>query len=48
MNWLVWALVLENVATLQEIETHYDLCDVLDAHAALEYKAEVLRRSVPK
>jgi hypothetical protein len=28
--------VINRIATLQEIETHYDLVDILDAHTALD------------
>lgn len=52
MNWLIWRLVVEEVATLREIETYYDLCDVFDAHAALNFKIELLNAAyaaaVPK
>jgi hypothetical protein len=40
LNWIVWRLVVEQVATLQEIQTYYDLCDVFDAHIALNFKID--------
>jgi hypothetical protein len=39
--------VVEQVATLREIETYYDLCDVLDAHAALNHKIDLLNSAMP-
>lgn len=45
LKWLVWRLVLEHVATLREIETYYDLLDVLDANEALDIKEEAERRA---
>jgi hypothetical protein len=38
--------VIEQIATLKEIETYYDLCDVLDAHLALDLKYEVETKSM--
>jgi hypothetical protein len=40
-EWLVWRLVLEQVATLEEIERHYSIDDVLTANDALDYLAAV-------
>ncbi len=37
--------MLEQVATLKEIETYYDLVDVLDANEALDIKEEAERRA---
>lgn len=37
---MIWRIVVERVATLQEIETYWDLCDVLDAHLSLDLVAE--------
>lgn len=34
--WLVWRLVAAGVATLQEIDSHYSVTDVLDANEALD------------
>jgi hypothetical protein len=36
----VWRLVMERVATLDEILNRWDLRDVLDAHIALSLMAE--------
>jgi len=35
----VWQVVLSNVATLQEIDTHWSLDDLVRAHLALELNA---------
>jgi hypothetical protein len=42
----VWRLVVEQVTTLKEVETYYDLNDVLDAHEALDLKYEAEARAV--
>jgi hypothetical protein len=34
--WPAERLILEHVATRQEIETHYSLSDIVDANAALD------------
>lgn len=36
--WLVWRLVLSRVATLEEIDRHFSIDDILDAYLLLEYK----------
>lgn len=36
VEWPVWRLVCEGVATLQEIETSWTLADVLDGNEALD------------
>lgn len=43
---MVWRLVVERVATLQEVSTFYDLVEVLDANEALDLKEEAERRSM--
>lgn len=40
-DWHVWRLVLDGVATLHEIETHWSITDVLDANEALDVQADV-------
>ena len=45
LNWLIWRLVVERVATLQEIETFYDVLNVLDANEALDLREEAERRA---
>ena len=42
-EWPVWRLVVEGVATLSEVDTHWTLTDVLDANEALDAYA-VARR----
>jgi hypothetical protein len=37
--------VVFNVATLEELESYYDLADVLDAHEALDFKQELEAKS---
>ena len=48
LDWLVWRLVVERVAKLEEVERYYDLVDVLDAHISLDLKfaAEALASEV--
>ena len=36
----MWRLVLDRVATLTEIETAWDIVDVLDANEAADLKAD--------
>ena len=45
IRWLTWRLVLEGMATLQEVETYYDLVNVLDANEALDLKEEAEHRA---
>lgn len=41
MNFAVWRLVLDGVATLQEIETWWSIDDLADAHEALDVRASI-------
>jgi ABC-type uncharacterized transport system substrate-binding protein len=41
--WPAWRLVLDGVATLEEIETHYSLDDVMSANLMLDLKHEAER-----
>lgn len=41
MNFAVWRIVLDGVATLQEIETWWSIDDLADAHEALDVKAAI-------
>jgi hypothetical protein len=41
----VWRLVIERVATLHEIETHYSVDDVLQACEALDLKQQALEEA---
>lgn len=36
VDWFIWRPVLRQVATLQEIETHWTIYDLLDCHEALD------------
>lgn len=46
----MWRLITyePQVASLQEIETHYSLDDVLKANAVLDYKEELRRKASKK
>jgi hypothetical protein len=35
---MIWRVVLSKIATLQEIETHWSLIDLLDANEVLDYR----------
>jgi hypothetical protein len=35
-DWFVWRLVIEQVATLRELDEHWGMADVLDANEALD------------
>ena len=35
-EWYVWRLVVEQVATLRELDDHWCMSDVLDANEALD------------
>jgi hypothetical protein len=37
----VWRVVLGKLGTLQEIESHWSLMDLIDAHEILDYQAKV-------
>jgi len=39
---------LEGIATLQEIETHWSLYDVLDANEALDEREDAQERAIKK
>jgi len=41
----VWRPILEKIATLEEIETHYSLLDLLDANIALDFKEEMISKA---
>lgn len=41
IDWFVWRPIIEKVTTLEEVERHYSLCDLLDAHEALDIKMEM-------
>jgi len=45
---MIWRLVLEKIATLQEIENHWTLTDLLDAHDALNYRDYIMRKAEDK
>ncbi len=39
--WEVWRVVLAKIATLHEVETKWNLCDLMDANEALDVMAEM-------
>ena len=41
IDWVIWRLVVNKIASLQEIDTHYDLTEVFDANEALDLQADV-------
>ncbi len=41
VNFAIWRIVLEGIATLQEIETHWSIDDLADAHEALDLKTSL-------
>jgi hypothetical protein len=48
LDWCIWRLVTGRVASLQEIDTHYDIVEVFDANEALDLTAEAEFRNMPK
>jgi len=45
---LIWRPILRQVATLEEIETHYTLADLLDVNEALDIQDEIDDYNRPK
>jgi hypothetical protein len=48
VNWFIWRVVLDGVATLQEIETHWSIDDLADAHEALDARDAVRREQLAR
>lgn len=44
---MTWRLVIEKVATLEQVEQYYDLADVLDAHIALNFSIYASNMALP-
>lgn len=42
---LIWTLVTEKIASLQEIETHWSLDDVFRAHDCLLIKSAIIEEA---
>ncbi len=42
---MIWRPVVEHIARLHEIDTHYDLLDLLSAHEALDLRDAAERRA---
>ncbi|MCK5316397.1 MAG: hypothetical protein KAJ55_00705, partial [Anaerolineales bacterium] len=40
IDWFCWRPILAKITTLQEIENHWSLCDILDVHEALDIQQE--------
>ena len=40
LDWMIWRLIVERITTLKEVETYYDLVDVLDANMSLDLMHE--------
>ena len=45
IDWYVWRIVNAEpkIATLQEIETHWSICDLSDAHLVLDVREDLDR-----
>lgn len=41
----MWHVVISKIATLQEIETHWSLDDLVRAHLALEYNEYMIEKA---
>ena len=41
MNWYLWRPILAKIATLYEIETHWSIDDLADAHEVLDVKYNI-------
>ena len=37
----MWRPILSKISTLEEVQTHYSLCDLVDAHEALDIMEEL-------
>jgi len=48
IDWLFWRPIVKGVATLEEIETHWDLTDLLDANEALDVMDDLERLQAKK
>lgn len=48
VDWLIWRIVVAKMATLEEIDTHWTVDDLMDAHDALDIEMELLERSKKK
>jgi len=46
--WPAWRLILEGVATLHEIETHYNIVDIADANHMLDAYHEARNRDTKR
>ena len=48
INWFYWRPIVERVATLHEVETHWSIDDLADANEALDIKAEAEAKAAKK
>jgi hypothetical protein len=40
ISMFIWRPILAGMVTLQELDTHWTLCDLMDAHEALDIQSE--------
>jgi len=45
---VIWRLVANRIATLQEIDTHYDIVEIWDANETLDILEEAEQRAFQK
>lgn len=48
MDMFVWRPILAQIATLQEIETHWGMLDLISAHEALDIQHDAEQHSMKK
>ncbi len=48
MQWSIWRVVLENLATLEEVETHWSIHDLQEANEVLDYREYVRSMEIEK
>lgn len=47
-EWMLWRVVLSKIATLEELDTHWSLDDLVMANLALMYQDEISIRDLQK
>jgi hypothetical protein len=47
-EFFLWRLVINQCATLQELDTHWSIDDVMRANAVLDVKEEIETAMMPK
>lgn len=48
LDWFIWRLVLAQIVTLKELDTHWSVVDMLDAHESLDLQEEAERLAIKK